>query len=70
MKASRLFRKAASGVLGRTPPCNVPRGYASVDVFPAALLTAFLNSLLGVYRVPRLSRRAGLVLRGEQMTNP
>ena len=33
----RLLRKAAGGVLGRTLPCDVPQGYASVAVLPAAL---------------------------------
>ena len=32
------MKEAASGVLGRTPPCDVPRGYASVVMLPAALL--------------------------------
>ena len=40
MKASTLLIEAASGVLGRTTPCDVPRGYASVVVLPAALLDA------------------------------
>ena len=35
---SRLLRKPASGVLGRTSPCDVPRGYDSVAGRPAAWL--------------------------------
>ena len=29
---------ASSSVLGRTAPCDVPQGYASVALLPAALL--------------------------------
>ena len=32
------MKEAASGVLGRLPPCDLPRGYASVVRLPAALL--------------------------------
>jgi len=38
IKASWPLRKAASGVLSCAPPCDVPQGYASVVVLPAALL--------------------------------
>lgn len=32
------MKEAASGVLGRLPPCDIPRGYASVVMLLAALL--------------------------------
>ena len=32
------MKEGASGALGCTPPCNVPRRYASVVMLPAALL--------------------------------
>lgn len=31
------MKEAAGGVLGRTAPCDVPTGYASVALLPAAL---------------------------------
>jgi hypothetical protein len=43
---SRLLKKVAHCVLGRPSPCDVPQGYASVAALPAALLSAFLSSLL------------------------
>ncbi len=33
-----MLKTASSFVLGRTSPCDVPQGYASVAVLPAALL--------------------------------
>ncbi len=36
-------------VLGRTSPCDVPQGYASLAAFPAALLHGVLIILRGVF---------------------
>ncbi|MBS0171349.1 MAG: hypothetical protein JSR62_13435 [Nitrospira sp.] len=33
-----MLKTVASFVLGRTAPCDVPQGYASVAALPAALL--------------------------------
>jgi len=44
--SNRLLKKAAHCVLGRPSLCDVPQGYASVAALPAALLSAFLSSLL------------------------
>jgi len=33
-----MLKTASSSVLGRTAPCDVPQGYASVALLPAALL--------------------------------
>jgi hypothetical protein len=33
-----MLKNPASIVLGRSSPCNVPQGYASVAELPAALL--------------------------------
>ncbi len=45
---------AASGVLGRPSPCDVPQGYASVDVLVRPCWIAFLISL----RLPPLGLKA------------
>lgn len=37
------MKAAASGVLYRMPPCDVPRGYASVVMLLAALLDALFD---------------------------
>ncbi len=42
-RLARLPRKSAGFVLGRTPLCNVPRGYTSVGVRPAALLDSLFE---------------------------
>ena len=39
------MKEAGSGVLGRLPPCDVPRGYASVVKLPAALLDDLFDRL-------------------------
>ena len=41
-----LSIKTAGGVPGRTSPCDVPQGYASVAVLPAALLDDLVGHLL------------------------
>jgi hypothetical protein len=45
--SDRLLKKAASGVLSRTSPCDVPQGYVSVAALPAALLDGLFEQPAG-----------------------
>ncbi len=50
------MKEAASGVLGRLPPCDVPRGYGSVVKLPVALLDDLFD-WLGYWRDERGRQR-------------
>ena len=42
-----MLKKAGGGVLGRTSPCDVPQGYDSVAVLPAALPNGLFEHAVG-----------------------